>query len=43
MGQEVFAALTTQDKRFETIDRECHVPSVEPLMAQLRELERKLQ
>jgi uncharacterized protein len=43
MGQELFAALATGDKHFETIDRECHVPSVQPLMAQLRELERKLQ
>jgi fermentation-respiration switch protein FrsA (DUF1100 family) len=42
MGEEVFAALASQDKHFERIDRECHVPSVQPLMAQLRELERKV-
>jgi fermentation-respiration switch protein FrsA (DUF1100 family) len=43
MGQELFTALATNDKRFETIDRECHVPSVQPLMARLRELEGKLE
>lgn len=42
MGEELFAALATPDKRFASIDRECHVPSVQPLMAQLRELERKV-
>ena len=42
MGEEVFEALATDDKRFERIERNCHVPSVEPLMAQLRELERKV-
>jgi pimeloyl-ACP methyl ester carboxylesterase len=43
MGQELFAALASADKRFETVERECHVPSVQPLMPQLRELEGKLQ
>jgi pimeloyl-ACP methyl ester carboxylesterase len=42
MGEEVFAALASDDKRFERIDRQCHVPSVQPLMAQFRELEQKL-
>jgi len=42
MGKELFAALATNDKRFESIDRECHVPSVEALMTQLRDLEEKL-
>lgn len=42
MGEQVFAALATEDKRFERIERRCHVPSVEPLMAQLRELEGKV-
>lgn len=42
MGEEVFAALATEDKQFERIDRQCHVPSVEPLMSQLRELEQKV-
>jgi fermentation-respiration switch protein FrsA (DUF1100 family) len=41
MGEELFAALASSDKQFERIDRQCHVPSVEPLMAQFRELERK--
>jgi fermentation-respiration switch protein FrsA (DUF1100 family) len=43
MGQELFGALASIDKHFETIERECHVPSVQPLMPQLRELEGKLQ
>jgi len=43
MGEEVFKALATPDKHFETIDRQCHVPSVQPLMPRLRELEGKLQ
>jgi fermentation-respiration switch protein FrsA (DUF1100 family) len=42
MGVELFAALASTDKRFESIDRACHVPSVQPLMAQFRDLERKL-
>ncbi|MGV3593451.1 MAG: alpha/beta hydrolase [Gammaproteobacteria bacterium] len=42
MGEEVFAALATNDKEFERIERQCHVPSVEPLMSQLRELEGKV-
>jgi fermentation-respiration switch protein FrsA (DUF1100 family) len=42
MGEELFAALASQDKQLERIDRECHVPSVQPLMAQFRELERKV-
>lgn len=42
MGQELFAALSTTDKHFATIGRECHVPSVQPLMPQLRALEAKL-
>lgn len=42
MGEQVFAALASDDKEFERIERQCHVPSVEPLMTQLRELERKV-
>lgn len=42
MGEQVFAALGTDDKQFERIERQCHVPSVEPLMAQFRELEQKV-
>jgi fermentation-respiration switch protein FrsA (DUF1100 family) len=43
MGEQVFAALASNDKQFERIERRCHVPSVEPLMTQLRELEGKLE
>ncbi len=39
MGQELFAALASTDKHFETVDRQCHVPTVQPLMPKLRELE----
>lgn len=42
MGEQVFAALATDEKEFERIERQCHVPSVEPLMTQLRELEKKV-
>lgn len=42
MGETVFAALASDDKRFERIERRCHVPSVEPLMAQFRDLEKKV-
>ncbi len=42
MGEELFAALASHDKQFERIDRECHVPSVQTLMPQFRELERKV-
>jgi len=42
MGEQVFAALASDDKEFERIDRRCHVPSVEPLMAQFRTLENKV-
>jgi fermentation-respiration switch protein FrsA (DUF1100 family) len=42
LGVELFAALAAEDKRFEPIERDCHVPSVEPLMAQFRELEAKV-
>lgn len=42
MGEQVFAALATQDKEFARIERRCHVPSVEPLLEQLRALERKV-
>ena len=42
MGQELFAAFGTQDKHFESVERTCHVPSVQPLLPQFRELERKV-
>ncbi len=42
MGEELFAALASQDKQFERIDRDCHVPSVQSLIPQFRELERKV-
>ena len=42
MGEELFAALASQDKHFEPIERECHVPSVQPLLARFRALEGKL-
>jgi fermentation-respiration switch protein FrsA (DUF1100 family) len=43
MGEELFAALASEDKQFERIERECHVPSVQPLMPYFRELESKLE
>lgn len=42
MGEELLAALASEDKQLVPIDRQCHVPSVQPLMEQFRELENKL-
>lgn len=42
LGAELFAALASADKQLASIDRQCHVPSVLPLLPQLRALERKM-
>lgn len=39
MGQQLFEALGSQDKHFETIQGECHVPSIFPHLQLFRELE----
>lgn len=42
MGQQLFAALASEDKRFESINRACHVPSVQSFLARFREMEQKV-
>jgi hypothetical protein len=42
MGLELFAALAAGDKQMESIERRCHVPSVQPLLPRFRALERKI-
>lgn len=39
MGQQLFEALASQDKHFETIQGQCHVPSIFPHLQLFRDLE----
>ena len=41
-GKVLFAALGSQDKTMKTLQQRCHVPSIEPLLPDLKAFERRL-